>query len=71
MITTASWPRHRADAAHRAVECLDTADSGALLDGLAWRIERMGTTQDPEVIAGLRYSVTLLLAELGKRHGEE
>ena len=70
MTTTDTWDNARHAAACAAVECLGTADSAALLDGVAWRIERMGTTQDPEVIAGLRYSVTLLLAELGKRHGE-
>jgi hypothetical protein len=38
---------------------------------MAWRIERLDNTQDPEIILGLRYCASLLLTELGKRHGLE
>jgi hypothetical protein len=70
-MSAASWPRDRREAACAAAHHPATATSTALIDGVAWRIERLDNTQDPEIISGLRYCASLLLTELVKRHGLE
>jgi hypothetical protein len=68
-MSTASWTNDRHASACAATDNPGTATSAALVDGVAWRIGQLETATDTETIAGLRYSVTRLLAELGKRHG--
>lgn len=70
MTTTDTWTNDRHAAACDAVERRDTATDAELMDALAMRIERLGKLLSDDVKDGTRYSITLLLAELGKRHGE-
>ena len=69
-MTTTTWTSARHDAACTAIERLDTATDAELLDALAMRIERLNKLLSDDVKEGTRYTIALLLAELGKRHGE-
>jgi len=69
-MTTEDWTNARHAAACDAVDRLDTATDFELLDALTLRIERLSKPIDDDVRDGTRYTITLLLAELGKRHGE-
>ena len=69
-MTTDTWTNTRHAAACDAVDRLDTATDFELLDALKLRIERLSMLKSDDVKEGTRYTITLLLAELGKRHGE-
>ena len=69
-MTIDAWTNERHDAACTAVERRATATDAELMDALAMRIERLGKLLSDDVKDGTRHSITLLLAELGKRHGE-
>ena len=77
MTTTDTWTNDRHAAACDAVERLDTATDSELLDALKLRIERLVRIEHvskpiyEDVKEGTRYTITLLLAELGKRHGKK
>lgn len=68
-MTTDTWTNDRHAAACDAVDRLDTATDFELLDALTLRVERMGKPIDEDAREGTRYTITLLLAELGKRYG--
>ena len=69
-MTTDTWTNDRHAAACDAVDRLDTATDFELLDALKLRVERMGKPIDEDARDGTRYTITRILAELGKRHGE-
>lgn len=76
-MTTEAWTNDRHAAACDAVDRLDTATDAELLDALTLRIKRLVRIEHvskpiyEDVKEGTRHTITLLLAELGKRHGEE
>ena len=70
-MTTDTWTNTRHAAACDAVERLDTATDAELLDALAMRIERLNRLLSDDVKEGTRYTITRILAELSKRHGEK